>query len=381
MKRRASQHFRPIVAAVMVMITGVSTTADTFPDRSAPSVEIRGADISFTLQEEAIDQFVSVNGHTLPIEQILSQHGASHVRLRVWVDPSAGTSDLNSALILAARAHDAGLKLLLDLHYSDIWADRTFQRTPPAWRGQHVVELASSVESYTKDVVATFAAQGTPVDIVQIGNEVTLGMLWPVGQIYQKDSENWEDFARLVKAGASGAAQGAPSRPPAIMVHTDTGGDVGMSTYFFDRMRAHQVDFDYIGLTYYPFWQGSLADLKNNLHTLAGRYGKDIIIAETAYPWTLSNSGPSVVESAQALPDVAQHPPTPAGQAAFFRSLRQVLQEVPNGHGAGFFIWEPGWLPGVDANTDVGTTHGNLTLFDWKGRGLPALDAFRPSEP
>lgn len=373
--------FRSIAATAMVVVTGMATTASAASDAPASSVEIRGADISFTLQEEAIEQFVSVGGETLPIEQILSQHGASHVRLRVWVDPAAGPSDLESALVLAARARKAGLDLLLDLHYSDIWADRTYQRTPPAWRGQDVAALASTVKSYTRDVVAAFAAQGTPVDIVQIGNEVTLGMLWPVGQIYREDGEHWGDFARLVKAGAEGAEQGDASNPPAIMIHTDTGGDVGMSTYFFDRMRAHHVDFDYIGLTYYPFWQGSLADLQNNLDTLARRYDKDIIIAETAYPWTLSNSGPSVVDSAQALPDAAEHPPTPAGQAAFFRSLRQVLQEVPDGHGVGFLVWEPGWLPGVDANTDVGTTHGNLTLFDWQGRGLPALNAFRPSTP
>lgn len=362
-------------------MAGMTTTASAARDTPASSVEIRGADISFTLQEEAIGQSVHVDGKILPIEQILSQHGASHVRLRVWVDPADGTSDLESALTLAARADDAGMELLLDLHYSDTWADRTNQQTPAAWRGQDVDELASSVESYTEDVVATFAAQGTPVDIIQIGNEVTLGMLWPAGQIYRQDGERWEDFARLLKAGASGAAQGNPSAPPAVMVHTDTGGDVGMSTYFFDRMRAHQVEFDYIGLTYYPFWQGSLADLEHNLHTLAERYGKDIVIAETAYPWTLSNSGPSVVETAQALPHAAAHPPTPAGQAAFFESLRRILRDVPHGHGAGFFVWEPGWLPGVNATPEVGTTHGNLTLFDWQGRGLPALDAFRPVSP
>ncbi|MEX5300218.1 glycosyl hydrolase 53 family protein [Kocuria sp. CPCC 205292] len=359
----------------------MTTTASASRDFSESSIEIRGADISFTLQEEAIGRSVSMDGKTQPIEQILSQHGASHVRLRVWVDPAAGTSDLESALVLAARAHKAGMKLLLDLHYSDTWADRTYQRTPPAWRGQDVGELASSVESYTEDVIAAFAAQGTPVDIVQIGNEVTLGMLWPVGEIYRQDGEHWADFARLVKAGASGAAQGNPSAPPAVMIHTDTGGDVGMSTYFFDRMLAHQVEFDYIGLTYYPFWQGSSTDLEHNLHTLADRYGKDIIIAETAYPWTLSNSGPSVVETAQALPHASEHPPTPAGQAAFFESLRRILRDVPHGHGAGFFVWEPGWLPGVNATAEVGTTHGNLTLFDWEGRGLPALAAFRRDSP
>lgn len=146
-------------------------------------------------------------------------------------------------------------------------------------------------------------------------------------------------------------------------------------------MRAHQVNYDYIGLTYYPFWQGSLTELEHIPHILADRYGKDITIAETSFPGTLSKSGPSVVATAQALPHAAEHPPTSAGQAAFFESSRRVLRDVPGGHCAGFFVSEPGWLPGVNTFAEVRTTHGNLTHFDCQGRGPPALEAFRPVAP
>ena len=369
-----------LAAAVTALGALVAATA-IGPAAVSPELRIRGADISFTLQEEAINQVVSDNGTAAPVEQILASHGANYVRLRLWVNPQGGRSDLNSTLELARRAHAAGLKLLLDLHYSDSWADRTTQQIPAAWQGQSEQDLRSTVENYSRDSVAALARQGTPADIVQIGNEVNHGMLWPNGRIYTPGGESWAGFAELVKAGAAGARAGNPAQVPLIMVHTDTGGDQNASNYFYDHLLQQGVSFDLIGLSYYPFWNGSLADLRQNLHSLATRYNKDIIIAETAYPWTLSGSGgvPSVVSTAAALPDAAAYPPTPQGQALFFEALNRILREVPNGRGAGYFIWEPGWLPGVPADERTGNAHSNLTLFDWWGHGLPALDAFRPT--
>jgi arabinogalactan endo-1,4-beta-galactosidase len=348
---------------------------------SSPHLAIRGADISFTLQQEAIGQTFSDNGQTAPLEKILAGNGANYARLRVWVDPPAGTSDLSSALTLARRAHAAGLEILLDLHYSDTWADRTAQQTPKAWQGQNPETLRRTVESYTRGVVAAFAQQGTAVSILQIGNETTLGMLWPTGQIYKRGGEDWGEYAELVKAGINGAKDGNPGKSPRIMLHTDTGGDRNASVYYFDRLRQQGVSFDLIGLSYYPFWHGPLDGLRQNLHELASRYGKDILIAETAYPWTLStgSSTQSVVTSLDSLPEAQSYPPTPQGQAEYYRALNQLLREVPDGRGAGYLIWEPGWRTGVPAGADTGNSHTNLTLFDGTGQGLPALDAFQPT--
>ena len=220
-----------VLLTASVMIVGVVAAASylTRP-ASSSTLGIRGADISFTLQEEAIDQTFSDNGQTAPLETILAGHGANYARLRVWVDPPRGTSDLESALTLARRAHAAGLQLLLDLHYSDSWADRTTQQTPAAWQGKNPEELRNIVDNYTRDVVAAFARQATPVDIVQIGNETTHGMLWPTGQIYRQSGEDWTGYAELVKAGISGAKEGSPGQGPRIMLHSDTGGDQGAST-------------------------------------------------------------------------------------------------------------------------------------------------------
>lgn len=379
-RRPKSRRVAPALTTAMVLV-GALIAATVGQPSTPPTLRIRGADISFTLQEEAINQLLSDNGTTAPIETILAGHGANYARLRLWVDPPSGTSDLKSTLELARRARAAGLQLLLDLHYSDSWADRTTQQIPAAWRGLSQAELQNTVENYSREVVAAFARQGTPADIVQIGNEVTHGMLWPHGRIYPASGENWAGFVELLKAGARGARAGNPDHAPLIMIHTDTGGDKDASVYFFDRLKQQGVNFDLVGLSYYPFWHGSLATLRDNLHSLAARYGKDIIIAETAYPWTLGNGGnvPSVVSSAAALPDLRAYPATPHGQAKFFEALNRILREVPDGHGAGYFIWEPGWLPGVPADARTGNTHSNLTLFDWWGRGLPALDAFRPA--
>lgn len=164
------------------------------------------------------------------------------------------------------------------------------------------------------------------------------------------------------------------------MIHTDTGGDSASSMAFYQQLVDHDVDFDLIGLTYYPFWNGALADLQNNLNSLATRFDKDIILAETAYPWKLStvDGCASVVSSADALPDADRFPATPTGQHDFFESLNQVIRETAGGHGAGYFIWEPGWLPGVNADAQTCATHSNLTLFDDSGQGLPALQALQP---
>jgi len=147
------------------------------------------------------------------------------------------------------------------------------------------------VYAYTRDTIATLARHGTAVDMVQIGNEVTAGMLWPLGQIYLTSTPNFPDFATLVNAGIRGARAGNPRHHDVrIMLHIDRGGDNGGSIWFFDHVMAAGVtDFDVIGQSYYPFWHGPMSALTANLNDLAPRYGKDIVVAETAYPWTLAD--------------------------------------------------------------------------------------------
>lgn len=347
----------------------------------------RGADISFTLQEEAAGTLLTDDAEgkqTSPIEVILARSGATAARLRLWVDPPTGYSDRESLLALARRVHAAGLEILLDLHYSDFWADQTSQTTPVAWQGQPLAQLAETVRQYTAGVLVDLNAQGTPATLVQIGNEVTNGILWPTGQVYSgSGGEEWSGFGTLLKAGLQGVADvPGPLGPPSTMVHIQGIDNLEATRYTLDHIFDQGVETDLIGLSYYPFWHGSLGTLGTALSDLAGRYGKGLVIAETSYPWTLNADGENglFVDSTGDLPDAARFPPTPAGQTAYFKALKELLSQVPNGLGAGYFAWEPGWLPGVGVKPDEpGDPYANLTMFDYSGVALPALAEFSQS--
>ncbi len=362
------------------------------------ALAVRGADISFTLQEESIGTTYSVDGAVAPIEKILASAGANFVRLRVWVDPPEGYSDLASALDLARRAKIAGLKIFLDLNYSDFWTDPRNQWTPRAWNMLDPEALQQTVLDYTRSVLAAFQSQGTPVDMVQIGNEVTFGMLWPTGEIYNSGQENWAPFCALLSAGIAGVRDSElAGHTIPVVIHIF--GENGDARYFYDHILEEGVgDFDVIGLTHFPWWTGSLATLQANLDDLGDRYRKPLLIAETAYPWAvpdegwfqyngvwfqnkevwLQNNGDWFQYISQ-LPDSALFPPTPTGQLAYFRALRDLLEQLPDGRGLGFFDWEPGWLPGVPNEPGGGNPFADLTMFDNHGNALPALtEAFLP---
>jgi arabinogalactan endo-1,4-beta-galactosidase len=367
----------PSAALLTVLVLmSMILISDSSPTRTPRDpLQIRGADISFTLLEEAAGKEYSERGSPLPIERILAANGADYVRLRVWVNPIPGYSDEASALTLARRARKAGLKLLLAFHYSDTWADTENQTTPAAWLADDFPTLRWRVRDYTRRVVGDFARQGTPVDIVQVGNEVTNGMLWPAGMIYRATGEDWASFSTLLGDCIAGARAGAPGRRPAIVIHVDRGGDNRGARYFFDRIIESGVtSFDMIGLSYYPFWHGPLAHLRANLDDLSDRYGKNLIVLETAYPWTLPDGDPDAwVTDARQLPDAEAYPPTVRGQERYYRALRRVLQQVPGRRAVGFFVWEPGWLPGVGWKPGASNPSANLTLFDSQGRALPSV--------
>jgi len=378
-------HLRKLVLATSILALAAGSlapmSASAHPPR-AGALSVRGADISFTLQEEAAgSRFRDLNGRPGSVEKIIANNGGNYVRLRVWTDPPEGYSTLDSALVLAKRAKRAGMKVLLDLHYSDFWADPGKQPTPVAWQGQDLPTLAETVRSYTSDAVRAFAKQGTPVDMVQVGNEVTSGMLFPTGQLYPSAGpQQWPQFATLLKAGIRGAHQGAPrNHQPRIMIHIDRGGDNSGSRWFVDNILAQGVDFDVLGESYYPIWHGSLAAMQSNLTDLATRYKKDIVLVETAYPWTTADGDgyPNLWDGSTQLPDQSTYPPTKQGQAAFFEAIRQILLTVPDGRGVGFFDWEPEWIGGVGWEPGAGDPNDNLTMFDFHGNGLPSLRAFR----
>lgn len=335
---------------------------------------VLGHDLSTLQQLESVGRTFSDRGRVRPVEEIVARHGATYVRERLWVNPPAPFNDLPHVLAMAKRIKRAGLKFLLDFHYSDFWADPGKQFTPQSWQGQDLPTLANTVYNYTRDVLQQLARQGTPADIVQTGNEITAGMLWPLGQIYVGGNQFWPEFTTLLKAAVAGVR--ASHGHSEVMIHIDRGGDNGGSQYFFDHILAQGVDFDIIGLSYYPFWHGPLSALQANLNDLAPRYNKDIVLAETAYPWTFADGDGYPNSITAQTPLGTDYPATPEGQLGFMQNLLSILGQVPNRRGRGVVYWEPAWTPGVGWEPGAGNAWDNMTLFDFNGQALSSIRCF-----
>jgi arabinogalactan endo-1,4-beta-galactosidase len=358
------------------------------PDPAAAGMDL-GADLSFTPQELAAGAQFSYNGKPGTPVTIMRDAGANYVRMRLWVNPPAGYSDLATDLALAKQVHAAGMKIYLDIMYSDFWADPTKQNIPAAWQGEDLSQLTSTVRSYTQQVISAFAAQGTPVGMVSIGNEIRNGILWPVGEINCASGVScggWANLAQLLKAGAAGAEAGNPAgHKLLIMMHYDLGADFTDSSAFYSMLESYGVPFDVIGLSYYPVLsEPAISGLKSNVDGLATEFRKPIMIAETQYPWTLANgnsplgdsTGDFAWETSQINPG---YPATPGGQLSFVTDEMSILATAPGGLGAGLFYWAPDWIPGVpwEPGTGIGSPNVNMTLFNFEGAALPSIGIFQ----
>ncbi|MBU1676132.1 arabinogalactan endo-1,4-beta-galactosidase, partial [bacterium] len=338
----------------------------------------RGADISFLPQIEDNGGAYTDGGEPDDLFAILAGHGVNTIRLRLWHTPTEGYCDLDDTLAMARRAHAAGLDLLLDFHYSDTWADPGRQDKPDAWAALPFATLVDSVRVRTRDVLLALRAQGTPPALVQLGNEITPGMLWDDGRVGGAfdTPEQWAQLAQLLGAARDGVSDAfTPAPGPEIMIHSDRGGDNGGCRWFFGNLLAQGFDFEIIGLSYYPWWHGTLADLEFNLDDLAVRYGKDIVLAEVAYPWTLGWFDDT--HNPVGLPEhlLPGYPDTPAGQRAFMETIFALVADAPDGRGRGVFYWAPEWI----TTPTFGSAWENLALFDETGEVLPALEAFLPA--
>jgi arabinogalactan endo-1,4-beta-galactosidase len=313
-----------------------------------------GADVSFLKAAEDGGKVFKDNGQPKPGLEIFKDHGYNWVRLRLFHTPTDLPNNLEYTLAMAKSAKKLGFHILLDFHYSDTWADPAKQFTPKAWTGMSHAQLTKAVADYTRDTIAAFQAVGALPDMVQIGNEIIHGMLWPDGKL----PEHWDNFADLIKAGISGVEAGAGNGPhPRIMIHIDRGGDKATTKYFFDKLNSYHVQYDVIGQSYYPWWHGSLNDLRDNMIFMAEEYKKDIIVVEAAYNWRpteyTKRPGP--------------FPESPEGQKQFLEEVNRVVQETPNGLGKGVFWWEPAVQPSPIYSRG---------MFDDQGNALPVITVF-----
>jgi len=256
-------------------------TEDQLPKTTKPIDNMIGADISFLPQLESRNMKFTENGNEIDAILLLKQHGFNYIRLRIFVNPENengyspkdGFCDLDHTLAMAKRIKDAGMKFLLDFHYSDYWADPQQQFKPKAWEGLNFEELQHTVTTYTSEVLNAMMAQGTMPDMVQIGNEINHGMIWPDGHIGNPDG-----LAALLKAGVKGVNDVDKNIP--VMMHIALGGQNKEAVFWLDNMMARGVEFDIIGLSYYPRWHGTLNDLHANLNDLLRRYHKPLNVVE-----------------------------------------------------------------------------------------------------
>ncbi|MEO6253153.1 MAG: beta-galactosidase GalA [Ferruginibacter sp.] len=293
--------------------TNVNASKNTFPVmpfKATPVDKMLGADISFLPElENKGMKFYDLDGKEKDAINILKDHGFNYIRLRIFNDPARdsgyspkdGFCDLQHTLQMAKRVKIAGMKILLDFHYSDYWADPQKQWMPEAWRGRSIAELKQAVYDYTKTVMLALKDQGTSPDMVQVGNEINHGMIWPHGSV-----NNFDSLAQLFFAGVQGVKSVSPST--SIMLHIALGGQNDESKFFIDNIIKRGVPFDVIGLSYYPKWHNTLGDLEYNLDDLSRRYNKDVIVVEYSH---------------------------------VKREVNELSFNVANGRGKGSCIWEP----------------------------------------
>lgn len=339
------------------------------------TIQVRGADVS-TLKksEDRGGVYRDAAGNQRDALQLLRENGVNYGRLKVWVNPADGYNNKARVLTMASRIKAQGMKLLVDFHYSDSWADPGKQYKPAAWANYNFTQLRDAVYNHTYDVLNALKAQGTTADMVQVGNEINDGMLWPDGR-----SNNWANLAALLTAGSN--AVKAVNGSTQVMLHLAEGGNNSQHRWWFDQATSRGVPFDVIGVSHYIYWHGSVSSLQNNINDLATRYGKPIVVAETAYGFTLNQDDgePNIFNSS--LQQAGGYPATPQGQADALRAVFNAVKAVPNGRGLGVFYWEPTWTAvngnGWDPNNpSSGNGWENQALFDYNDRALTGLSVF-----
>ncbi len=311
-----------------------------------------GADLSFLKREEDQGTVFKDAGQAKPGLQIFKDHGYNWIRLRLFHTPTELPNDLQYTVTMAKEAKKLGYKFLLDLHYSDTWADPSKQFMPKAWEGKSNEELEEAIENYTRWAVTEFREAGAAPDMVQIGNETVSGMLWPNGKL----PDHWDVFCNFVKAGVRGVQAASDKKTkPRIMIHICFG-NKGKIKYYLDKLVAANVPFDVVGLSYYPWWHGPMKDLKENLRFMAVEYKKDVVVVEAGYCW----------RPTEYTRKTGPFPETPEGQKEFWEQVTKIVRETPDGRGLGVFWWEPAVMGPLK----------NRSFFDEANNALPAISVF-----
>lgn len=353
---------------------------------------IKGMDVSMLQELEAAGATYYLDGKEMDIFDLFYEKGINTIRLRLWNHPydeignpyGGGTNDLKTTIELAKRIKKSGLDFILDFHYSDFWADPKKQIKPKAWMDLTGVELEKAVYDYTLETLKILEEHQIKPTCVQVGNEITHGLLWGDGHI-----SNVEGMVSLLKAGIS-AVRSFDSTIQ-IMLHLDYGTDNRLYREWFGSVEQYNLDFDLIGMSYYPYWNGSLEVLLANMNDISQRFNKDIIIAETAFCYTTDDLGCTGMIVDEELAKNVPYEASKEGQKEYLEALLNVIKSVRNDRGIGFIYWEPSWLPfpqvawaksagakyANEEDVELGNSWANQALFDAEGNANQAFDLFK----
>ena len=309
----------------------------------------KGADVTWLPQMEATGyQFYDSDGSKKDCLQLLKDRGMNTVRLRVFVNPSndprSGHCSKEETVALALRAQKMGFRIMINFHYSDSWADPGKQNKPAAWKDLPFEKLAQEVYNHTFDVMTALKKANIKTEWVQVGNEIPGGMLWPDGS-----TNNWNQLGVLLNKGYD--AVKAVDKSIKVIVHLDEGDNIEKYRTFFDNAKAQNVNYDVIGLSYYPFWvkkdyKETIANLEFNLKDLVTRYNTEVMVVEVGGEY-------DKVENTKEL----------------LEATIKAVRNVPNNKGLGVLYWEP--------QGEKSWSGYSLSAWLENGQPSPALDAFK----
>ena len=365
-----------------------------------------GIDISSYLEcLEAGASYTVFRRRVDPVSYLHDVNGCDIMRLRLWVNPydeegrpyGGGSSDMDSFLRLAKVGMDKGYKILLDFHFSDFWCDPGKQFLPKSWKPKSLQELIEILQNYVESSLKTVHEEGIELEAIQIGNEITNGMLWPYGKLSGEEGsprQGYDSFIPLLKQGIVSAKKIYPEAK--IVIHLERSYDKDVYGEFFDEVTKAKLPFDIIGLSYYPYWHHGFDKFFSNVDFVRTRYGKTVWIVETSYGFTYETAckdsipfKPLVDKTLFEKGDASEpYPLTQQGQASFLSTL---LKKAKSHHVDAIIYWEPLWLPlpGLSwaskegeeyiHETEKPTTNewANQCLFDYDGDGTLGLFAFR----
>ena len=369
-----------------VLLCAVFGAFPAYADTGAAAVEpidfnnpdfIRGMDISSVLSlEKSGVKYYTADGQEEDLFRILSDNGVNYIRVRVWNDPfdstgsgyGGGNSDVRAAAQIGRRAAACGMKLLVDFHYSDFWADPAKQKAPKAWSGMTLSEKADALGAFTAKSLSTIRSAGADIGMVQIGNETTTGIA---------GENDWQNMALLYNAGAAAVREFDPD--VLVAIHYTNPENSYIRT-LADFLENYHVDYDVFASSYYPCWHGSPENLTAALNYAAVNYGKYTMVAETSYPYTLDDSDghPNTISAysnntgADMMWDF-----TPQGQANEVRAVMNAVNNVSGGRGLGVFYWEGAWITVGDTTGLSGAAYNtrlsqNKALWERDGSGWAA---------